>query len=496
MSTPVRYGSWSVDRGAAFGGLGVGAWLGAAASGVPVIAALGAQRWALAAAWTPVWAVCVVLVAVPVRGRTPLRWFWDVCHRGVGSAVGWTSWQSRAASGHVDDLDEADLPGVLSGIRTHDGPPFGPLLLRPAVVSDDRERTWAVIARIGHPGIGLSEAAARTRLGHGLAELLESAATGELVSSVALQVRTVPDDGAERSAWQAANCRADAPALARAVTDELADIMTAAGVRHEAFVTFVVPERRLGRLAKEAGGGTDGRARVLYGLMSEFESRLMGPVGCTSVAWLDSPGLAAAIRTGFAPGDRARLTTEERALPMAAAGPSSAPPPERRHYAHDAWQSVTCTVLLPDKGAVMGALAPVLVPTTAGERRSVTVFFEPISHTKADRMIGGESMSSELTNEIRRRGGFRVRAAHRQEAARVEGRDIRFAEGNALVRVAVAAAVTVPGTWSISDYGRRLESSITNSGFKPLRLDLAQDSGFAAACIPLGVGLPHRRGAR
>ena len=44
----------------------------------------------------------------------------------------------------------------------------------------------------------------------------------------------------------------------------------------------------------------------------------------------------------------------------------------------------------------MGALAPVFTPTTAGERRSVTVFFEPIGHSKADRMVGSESMSSDL----------------------------------------------------------------------------------------------------
>ena len=45
--------------------------------------------------------------------------------------------------------------------------------------------------------------------------------------------------------------------------------------------------------------------------MGEAEARLVGPVGCTSVTWLDSPGLAAAIRTGFAPGDRAGLTAAE-----------------------------------------------------------------------------------------------------------------------------------------------------------------------------------------
>ncbi|WP_338105002.1 SCO6880 family protein [Modestobacter muralis] len=503
---PVRYGSWSKDKPGWFGGLSARAWIGVALSGLPMVLAAGANRWLLALAWAPAWAVLVVLLAVPVRGRSAFRWALDLLLRGIGGALGWTDWQSRAAAGTTGDLDDADLPGVLSGIQTHDGPPFGPLLARPVVVADHRERTWAVVARITHPGIGMSESTARTRMGIGLAELLEGAATTELVSVVALQVRTLPDDGAERAAWQQTHLRPEAPRLARAVTAELAAVMTHAGVRHEAFVTLVVPERRIHRQAKEAGGGVDGRARVLYGVMGEIEARLVGPVGCTSVTWLDSPGLASAIRTGFAPGDRAGLATAELAartdsgiaavLPMAAAGPTAAPPPERRHYVHDAWHSATCTVLLPDKGAVMGALAPVLTPTAAGERRCATVFFEPISSTRADRMVGNESMSSELATELRRRGGFRERAAHRRDAARVEGQDVRLAQGNALVRVSVAVSVTVPSTWSITDYGRRLEASVTGSGFKPLRLDLAQDSAFAAACIPLGIGLPRRRGAQ
>jgi len=499
---PIRYGSWSKDKPGWFGGLSGRSWVVVGVAGMPMLLAAGAHRWLLALSWAPAWAVLAVLVAVPVRGRSSFRWLLDWTHHRVGTVVGWTDWQSRVAAGYAEDLDDADLPGVLSGIQTHDGPPFGPLMVRPAVVADHREHTWAVVARIAHPGIGLTEASTRARLSTGLAELLEGAATTGLVSVIALQVRTLPDDGAERTAWQQANLRRDAPQLARAATAELAAMMTQAGVRHEAFVTVVVPERRIARQAREAGGGVDGRARVLHGVMSEVEARLSGPVGCTSVTWLDSPGLAAVIRTGFAPGDRAALTAAELregtdvGLPMAAAGPTTAPPAERRHYAHDAWHSATCTVLLPDKGAVMGALAPALTPTTTGERRCATVFFEPITSAKAERMIGSESLSSELATEIRRRGGFQVRAAHRRDAARVDGQDTRLAEGNALVRVAVAVAVTVPDTWSITDYGRRLEASVTSSGFKPLRLDLAQDSAFAAACIPLGIGLPRRRGVR
>lgn len=506
MSAPVRYGGWSKDKQGWFLGLSGGALITIAVSGMPLLVAIGTHNWLVALGWLPIWAAVTALAAIPVKGRPALRWAVDSIYRVIGAGMGWSSWQSKIAGGTVEDFDEVDLPGVLAGIRTHDGPPFGMLLTRPAVVADNAQRTWAVVARITHPGIGLAEAPARARMGNGLSELLEGAATAELVSLIAMQVRTVPDDGAERAAWQQANLRPDAPALALAVNAELAEVMTQAGVRHEAFITVVVTEGRIAKAAKEAGGGVDGRARVLYGVMGEIEGRLLGTVGCTSVDWLDSPELAAAIRTGFAPGDRAALRAADIAaghnpvvasrLPMAAAGPTAAPNPERRFYAHDAWQTATCTILLPDKGAVMGALAPVFTPTTAGERRSVTVFFEPIPHHKADRMVGGDSMSAEIASELRRKTGFKVRAAHRRDAARVEGQDVRLADGNALVRVAIAAAVTVPNNWSITDYGRRLEANITGSGFKPLRLDLAQDSAFAAACIPLGVGLPRRRGTK
>jgi len=151
---------------------------------------------------------------------------------------------------------------------------------------------------------------------------------------------------------------------------------------------------------------------------------------------------------------------------------------------------------LPDKGAVMGALAPAFTPTEAGERRCVTVLFEPIARAKADRMVGRDSMSAGTAAEVRSRMGFQTRASHHRASARVHGQDVRLADGKALLRVAAVAAVTVPSTWPIADYGRRLESSIRASGFAPLRLDLAQDSGFAATCIPLGIGLPRHRGIR
>ncbi|MGY1684948.1 SCO6880 family protein [Geodermatophilus sp. SYSU D00867] len=503
--TGVRYGDYSRDVSGWFLGM-TGAQLTlVTVAGIPALLALNARAWGLLLGWLPVWALLAAVLLVPVRGRAAGCWLADLCVHALGAALGWTVFGSKAAAGTGDDPATADLPGVLAAVRTHDGPPYGPTMDRPVIVQDRAARTWAAVARIDHPGIGLAEPDQRDRMGAGLAELVELAARTELVDSLAVQVRTVPDDGAERAAWERAHARPDAPALAVRVNALLGAALTPAAVRTEAFVTVVVGEGRIGRAAREAGGGVDGRARVLHGVMAEVEAALRGPVGCTAVTWLDSAALAAAVRTGFAPGDRGPLVAADLAaadgrpvatgVPMAAAGPTGARA-ELRHYVHDAWASVTDTVLLPDSGAVLGALAPVLVPTTAGERRCLTVFLAPLPLQRATRLVGREAMSATTGNELRARMGFRTRARQRRDTERIGVADEKLAAGRALVRPALAACVTVPGTWPVAEHGRRLDASIRAAGYVPLRLDLAQDSGFAAAAIPLGIGLPDRRGRR
>ncbi|SFE95611.1 SCO6880 family protein [Blastococcus tunisiensis] len=501
----VRYGDYSRDAAGWFLGMSGAQLALVTAAGLPALVAFNAQAWWLLLGWLPVWALVAALLLVPVGGRPAARWLTDLCLHAIGALMGWTTFRSAAASGVAEDLSRADLPGVLAGIRSHDGPPYGQLLVRPVIVQDQAARTWAAVASIQHPGIGLAEAHERDRMGAGLAELCEIAARTELVDVLALQVRTVPDDGAERTAWERAHVRADAPALPGQVNALLGHVLTPAAVRTEAFLTVVVGETRIARAAKECGGGVDGRALVLHGVMAEVEGALRGPVGCTRVAWLDSAGLAVAVRTGFAPGDRGQLSAADLAaadderiatgVPMAAAGPTQARA-EVRHYVHDAWTSVTDTILLPDQGAVLGALAPVLVPTTAGERRSVTVFMCPLPLAKATRLVGREEMSATTGNELKARMGFRQRARARRDTARIGAADEKLAAGRALVRPAVAACVTVPSSWPVAEHGRRLAASIRAAGYVPLRLDLAQDSGFAAAAIPLGIGLPPRRGRR
>jgi hypothetical protein len=322
-----------------------------------------------------------------------------------------------------------------------------------------------------------------------------------LIDELLIMVRTVPDDGAERDLWIAAHRRSSGPSLARQVNDDLRHRLTAASVRTEAFITIVVPETRVARPAKESGGGLDGRARVLYGLMGEVEAQLRGGLAMTQLTWLTSPELAVACRTGFAPADRASIVAALAAqakeprvnadVPWAMAGPSGADPLVR-YYSHDAWNSVSCTITLPAKGAVMGALAPVLTPGEAGERRSFLVAYPILQQTTADRRTANSEWAADLGEELRHKAKIKQRARSRNETAKARGVDAKLARGSALTRPYAVCTVTVPKTARIAEYGRRLDASVRRAGFAPLRLDLAHDVAVAASTVPLGVSLTHR----
>ena len=350
----------------------------------PVFVAINQQKWLLAGELALLALVAAALVLVPIRGRSATDWLTSSVRFAVGRAFGWTSWRSRTATGTADDLADADLPGVMTGIEFHDGPPKGPAQTRFAIIQDHGLRTWAMTAAIQHPGVGMAEGDIRDQYGRGLTELLDVAARAELISDVVFLLRTVPDDGAERQQWIAKHRRPGGPELARRMNDELAAVLTRAAVRTEAYVTFVVPEVRIARQAREFGGNLEGRTRVLYALAEEVGQLLRGGMGMTEVRWLTSPELALAVRTGFAPADRAAIIDAlavhqkdpgvNAEVPWAMAGPSGAEM-TMRHYSHDAWNSISSTIKLPDRGACLGALAPVLTPSEPGERRSYAVVF-------------------------------------------------------------------------------------------------------------------------
>lgn len=472
-----------------------------AISVMPVLWTVRSNAWLSAGLLSLLWSLLFVITVVPVKGRSATGWLAASIAYALGGLLRWSSFSSRAATGAADDLATADLPGILQAVLIHDGPPHGPALARVAVIQNHATRTWAVTAALVHPGIGMADSHERSRLGQGLTDLLDLAARTELIDEVLFTVRTVPEDGAERDLWVQRHRRANAPALATQINEDLARGLTQASVRTEAFITVVVPEARIAKEAKESGGGLEGRARTLYLLMGEVEAQLRGGMAMTSVVWLTSPQLALACRTGFAPSDRvgiidALAAAEKDAgvnaeVPWAMAGPSGADPVVR-HYSHDAWNSVSATIKLPDKGAAMGALAPILTPGEPGERRSFMVAYPILRQSIADRQSANSEWAADLGSAMRTKAGVRMRAKQQNEAAKAHGMDYKLARGNSMTRPYAICTVTVPKTARVTEFGRRLDAAIRRAGFAPLRLDLAQDAGFAASTVPLGVSLTRK----
>ncbi len=495
------FSDYTRDRVGVFFGV-TGLQLGLVVAGsLPVIWAMNRERWSLLFMLAVSWAVWTALVVIPIRGRSATGWLLATLAFAAGTVLGWTSWRSRASRGRAGKIDEPDLPGVLTGVRVHDGPPQGVTNTRVALIQDHAARTWAVTAALVHPGLALADHVERDALGKGLTELLNACARTELISEVAFMVRSVPDDGAERERWMASHTRPDAPLLSRIVNTELAASLSSASIRTEAFVTLVVPESRLAKEAKEFGGNVDGRARAMHMLMSEVSGHLLTGMRAVSVDWLTSPELAAAVRTGFAPADRAGIVEALAAretdsgvnadVPWSQAGSAGAQL-AARHYRHDAWWSIASTLQLPAKGAQMGALAPVLRPTEPGERRSMVVVYPIVPASRADRQTMSGEWKADIAENLRIQAKIKPRAKERVDAAQTRSLDAKLATGHALLRPYAVACVTVPLTADIAEPGRRLDGSIRRSGFAPLRLDPVHDAGFAVANLPLGVGLDHR----
>ncbi|MGJ7905317.1 SCO6880 family protein [Actinopolyspora sp. H202] len=466
---------------------------------VPVLWTVSAGQFLRALILAGVCGLAAALVVVPVRGRPALRWLAHVLLYQLGAALGWSRWQSRAAAGELDDPNEPDLPGVLQRVSFPDGPVFqhhG----RVCLIHDTGEGRWGATARVTHTGVGLLSAEECDRLASRLGSMLLSIGHRDVVDRLSLLVRTVPDDGTEYEVWRSRHDVAEAPDLARRAVDELDRTIGAVSVRHEVFVTVSGPEDALRKPAAAAGGGVEGRARVLYRVLDGLEDPLKA-LGADSVEWLSGSGLAEAIRTGFNPDSSAALRagqltgseTDEMGMPLAAAGPTQAPTPGWRRYDHDAYSTVSYSVLMPEAGTVFGSLAPLLAVKSAGERRCLAMHYEVLGSRAASRSVQGYRFRSGVMRDYKASKGFSASAADDREAGGARAQEQAVAAGHSLVRYAAAAAVTVPADRSVEDHAARLENDAAGR-FRLLRLDLAQDSAFVAACLPLGIGLPNVRG--
>ena len=145
-------------------------------------------------------------------------------------------------------------------------------------------------------------------------------------------------------------------------------------------------------------------------------------------------------------------------VPWAMAGPSGADSAVR-YYSHDAWNSVSSTIKLPAKGSVIGALAPVLTPGEAGERRSFLVAFPILRQSAADRRTANSEWAADLGEELRRKAKVKQRAKqprrNRQGPRRRRQAGPRQVPSPARTRCARSPSPKPPGSPSSAQARRR-----------------------------------------
>lgn len=471
------------------------------ALGAPVLLAMSSGRWSQALLLLVTNGAGIALVVVPVRGRSALRWLSDLAMFQLGVAMRWSVWQSRAAAGTPGSRHAPDLPGVLTRLRFPDGPPLRDQG-RICLIHDTGEGRWGATARLIHSGVGMLSDPECERLAARLGTLLVALGHREVVDRISLLVRTVPDDGAEYDVWRAAHHHPRAPALARAATDELDDTIGSVSVRTELFVTVSGSETVLRRPAQTAGGGVAGRAYALYRVLDGVEDQLKS-LGVRTVSWLTSAALAEAIRTGFNPAAAAGFTSHhlahpdaaaESGLAMSEAGPTLVPVVAARSYTHDGFASVAYSVLPPESGTVFGSLGPLLAVRTAGERRTVAIHYEVLGRRAANRAVRTNRFRHNVVTDFKAHKGFSTTAADSRKASGALAQESAVAAGHSIVRYTIASSITVPADWKLEDHAAKLENDASGR-FRLLRLELAQDSAFVAAAVPVGIGLPRLRGA-
>ena len=451
------------------------------------------------------WPLALLLMAaafIRVAGRTADEWV----AAAVSYQLGALRKQHRFLTGPLAPVGrEPGLPGILAPLTILAVPSSAGREL--AVAHHRYDRTYTAVARVEFPGIGLADSGRRDQRVAGWGALIAGLCSeAQPVIRVQALQRIVPESGAALRRWHADHLAAGAPPVAGEITGTLLANAWLATARRESYLAFTMSAARAHAAIKAAGGGQSGAATVLLRHLRSLSSAI-GGAELTISGWLGPRDLAEVLRTAYDPAaqpllDARRAAAQARALhgqepqglapgvPPELAGPAYA---EARPgvYLHDGAASVTYWVHeWPRSQAYCTALAPLL---GEGQRRSVSLTIEPLGPRVAERDVMRERTARHVAIRMRQRTGQIVPEHEQQAERKARMQDAARAAGHGLVRFTAYITVTVTDPDTVEDACAALEADAAAARIEIRRAWFSQDIGFAAAALPLGLGLPKRR---
>jgi len=490
---PATYGGWQSE---------VAGFVGRASVGEFVLAA----------------AAFLSLAFVRVGGMGASQWVWTALRHAVSVCAGGNQFLSGAfAPWRLGDDGQPEqpmhLPGVLARLTVLAAPTGTGAEV--AVVHDPSDSTVTAVLRLRYPGLALADQDLQGRRVSAWGTFLASVCgeTGA-ISRVAVVERAQPDDGTALASWTDQHTAVDAPAAAvESLTGLLREAGPSACNRHT-YLSVTLAVRRARASVRAAGGGPGGAAAVLLRELFAMQTALAA-ADLRVEAWLGPRQLAEVIRTGFDPDSVPALATR-RASPArtgstATGSPAPGSPaavagvdpalagPAAAHtswstYRHDGAHSVTYQVRHWPRSPVLAtALHPLLRPRP-GARRSFALVCEPIPPSRARRALARDRTRRHVRISLRRRSGRLDSPDDLADLARADRQDQARAAGHGLLRFVGLVTVTVTDEAVLEAACCDLQADAGAARLELRRLYGAQDSGFAACVLPLGQGLPVRRG--
>ncbi|MFE2911404.1 SCO6880 family protein [Kitasatospora indigofera] len=502
---PDTYHGWQAEKSGFIGNLsGVGFSLVAASSVIAMIP-IYLHSWSGALVALPLAGLLLLLAYGRVMGLAAEEWIFLAVRHQIAVATRRNLFYSGVfAPADKDGNQPMDLPGTLARLRiltASDGQGG-----KVGIAHNPIDSTYTLVARITFPGLALVDTDRQNARVRQWATFLRSQCK-EDGAIVRLQVhqRSLPDDGEALRSWTARHTSPDAPPVAVQALGELMASAGPAATIRETYLSVTLSSARARLAVRGAGGGQIGAAAVL---VREFNAMTgtLSSAGLQVVEVLDPRRVAAVIRTAFDPDSQQMLSARTSAagtegwtgtapgLDPALAGPAAAETTWGL-YQHDGAWTVTYQVRgFPQSEVFATFLQPLLRPRS-NARRSMSLVYEPVGPSKARRELSRERSKRQAAGILRQKTGRAESEDERREDAVARDQDIARASGQGVVRMVALIAVTVTTLEELETACAELQADASDAGLELRRCWGAMDEAFAAAALPLGMGLPPRRTA-
>ena len=443
-------------------------------------------------------------------------------------------------SGDGDLCQPMDLPGVLAPLHLRSA--FTGSGTEVAVVHDRSANTFSAVLALRYPGLALADVDEQNRRVTGWATLLASLCVeGGPIHRVSVVSRAQPDDGTALAAWTREHTSAGAPAAAVDCLLGLLRDAAPAGSARQTYLCVSVAAHRARAAIRAAGGGPAGASAVLVRELFALQTQLAGAeLGVR--AWLSPRDLAEVVRTGYDPDAVAPLAARRAAAaarsttghPVSGTARHAAGPQDGRtsggkvgrptgsrtgrgagpslepgvdpslagpaatqtgwsSYRHDGGFSVTYQIRDWPRSAVPATGLHPLLRARSGARRSFALVCEPLGPLRAQRALARDRTRRHVLISLRQRTGRLDSADELADLGRADEQDRARAAGHGLLRFVGLVTVTVTEACQLEAACAQVQADAGAARLELRRLYGAQDCGFAACVLPLGLGLPARR---